>query len=150
MQKNSPTAVLMSHHWKPFSICLMLAALLQLSGYNVFIYYSVIIFDTIAPDIMHPYDPSILSVCVMLLSYIFVLTVSYRLKRRHLLLISMVGMTGLHFILGKGQRKNKLCELARLARDVDCLYIVGTIEILRNQDFWPFWTLSIHPVIQPN
>ena len=110
MQKNSPTAVLMSHHWKPFSICLMLAALLQLSGYNVFIYYSVIIFDTIAPDIMHPYDPSILSVCVMLLSYIFVLTVSYRLKRRHLLLISMVGMTGLHFILGKDQRKSKFCK----------------------------------------
>ena len=101
MQRNSPTAVLMSHHWKPFSICLMLAALLQLSGYNVFIYYSVIIFDTIAPDIMHPYDPSILCVCIMLLSYIFVLTLSYRLKRRHLLLISMLGMTGLHFILGK-------------------------------------------------
>ena len=101
MQRNSPTAVLMSHHWKPFSICLILAALLQLSGYNVFIYYSVIIFDTIAPDIMYPYDPSILVVGVMLLSYVFVLTVSYRLKRRHLLLISMFGMTGLHFILGK-------------------------------------------------
>ena len=110
MHKNSPTAVLMSHHWKPFSICLMLAALLQLSGYNVFIYYSVIIFDTIAPDIMHPYDPSILSVCVMLLSYIFVLTVSDRLKRRHLLLITMVGMTGLHFILGKDQSKSKFCK----------------------------------------
>ena len=122
MQKNSPTAVLMSHHWKPFSICLMLAALLQLSGYNVFIYYSVIIFDTIAPDIMHPYDPSILSVCVMLLSYIFVLTVSYRLKRRHLLLISMVGMTGLHFILGKSQRKIHFANIVSNKNSTACKY----------------------------
>ena len=100
-QRHAPSAVLMSNHWRPFSICLLLAALLQLSGYNVFIYYSVIIFDIIAPDIMHPYDPSILAVCVMFVSYIFVLTVSYRIKRRHLLLISMLGMAGLHFILGK-------------------------------------------------
>ena len=101
MQKNSPTAALLSHHWRPFSLCLTLAALLQLSGYNIFIYYSVIIFDIVSPDVLHPYDPSIIAVFCMLLSYVFVLTVSYRLKRRHLLLISMIGMAGLHFLLGK-------------------------------------------------
>ena len=101
MQRTSPVAILMFHHCKPVCICLMLAALLQLSGYNIFIYYSVIIFDVISPDILHPYDPSIIAVLCMMLSYAFVLTVSYRLKRRHLLLMSMLCMAALHFILGK-------------------------------------------------
>ena len=65
-------------HWRELALCLALVATLQLSGFNVLIYYSVIIFDLAVTDI-EPNVATVVSLICLLASYFVVVCYTFRL-----------------------------------------------------------------------
>ena len=65
-------------HWRELALCLALVATLQLSGFNVLIYYSVIIFDMAGIPWVDPNLAAVASLICLLLSFVVVVFFTFR------------------------------------------------------------------------
>ena len=95
----NPSIMSLKPHWKALALCMILVITLQLSGFNILIYYSVIIFD-MAVTSMDPNLATVISLLCLLSSFAVVILFTFRLKRKPVLIFSMLGMAICQFALG--------------------------------------------------
>ncbi|XP_023346118.1 facilitated trehalose transporter Tret1-2 homolog [Eurytemora carolleeae] len=98
-ERISTTMLLESEILKPFLVCLMMMFFLQMSGFNVIVYYCGIIFKDAGSTIHHNLA-SIIVGSVLLISCFVSLAVVSRLNRKTLLVTSILGMSVCHVGLG--------------------------------------------------
>jgi len=98
-ERISINLLLKSETAKPFLVCLMMMFFLQLSGFNVMVFYCQVIFQVSGSSI----EPSLASIIVggvLLLSCFVSLAVVSKLSRKAMLVGSMLGMSICQFVLG--------------------------------------------------
>merc|ERR1719244_1058984 len=98
-ERNSITLLLDPQVFKPFTICMFMMFFLQMSGFNVMVFYCVTIFQTAGSTI----DPNIASIIVgvvLLVSCFVALGVVSQLGRKIILVLSIFGMSVCHMSLG--------------------------------------------------
>ena len=85
--------------FKPFAICMSMMFFLQMSGFNVMVFYCVTIFEQVGSTI----DPNVASIVVgvvLLVSCFVALGVVSQLGRKVILVLSIFGMSICHMSLG--------------------------------------------------
>jgi len=98
-ERNSITMLLDPQVFKPFAICMFMMFFLQMSGFNVMVFYCVTIFEQVGSTI----DPNIASIIVgvvLLISCFVALGVVSQLGRKVILVLSIFGMSICHVTLG--------------------------------------------------
>jgi len=98
-ERNSITLLLDPQVFKPFTICMFMMFFLQMSGFNVMVFYCVTIFEQVGSTI----DPNIASIIVgvvLLVSCFVALGVVSQLGRKIILVLSIFGMSICHISLG--------------------------------------------------
>jgi len=98
-ERNSITLLLDPQVFKPFAICMSMMFFLQMSGFNVMVFYCVTIFEQVGSTI----DPNIASIIVgvvLLVSCFVALGVVSQLGRKVILVLSIFGMSICHISLG--------------------------------------------------
>ena len=85
--------------FKPFAICMFMMFFLQMSGFNVMVFYCVTIFQT-AGSTIDPNVSSIIVGVVLLVSCFVALGVVSQLGRKVILVLSIFGMSVCHMSLG--------------------------------------------------
>jgi len=98
-ERNSITLLLSPQVFKPFAICMAMMFFLQMSGFNVMVFYCVTIFETSGSTI-NPNLASIIVGVVLLLSCFVALGVVSQLGRKVILVLSIFGMSVCHMSLG--------------------------------------------------
>jgi len=98
-ERNSITLLLSPQVFKPFAICLAMMFFLQMSGFNVMVFYCVTIFQT-AGSTIDPNVSSIIVGVVLLVSCFVALGVVSQLGRKVILVLSIFGMSVCHMSLG--------------------------------------------------
>lgn len=84
---------------KPFLVCMMMMLFLQLSGFNVIVFYCETIFR-VAGSSLNPSIASMVVGAVLLGSCFVSLAVVSKLPRKLMLVVSMLGMAVCQFVLG--------------------------------------------------
>jgi len=98
-ERNSITLLLDPQVFKPFAICMSMMFFLQMSGFNVMVFYCVTIFEKVGSSI----DPNVASIIVgvvLLISCFVALAVVSQLGRKVILVLSIFGMSICHISLG--------------------------------------------------
>lgn len=98
-ERNSITLLLDPQVFKPFAICMSMMFFLQMSGFNVMVFYCVTIFEQVGSTI----DPNVASIVVgvvLLVSCFVALGVVSQLGRKVILVLSIFGMSICHMSLG--------------------------------------------------
>jgi len=98
-ERNSITLLLSPQVFKPFAICMFMMFFLQMSGFNVMVFYCVTIFQT-AGSTIDPNVSSIIVGVVLLVSCFVALGVVSQLGRKVILVLSIFGMSVCHMSLG--------------------------------------------------
>jgi len=98
-ERNSITLLLEPQVFKPFAICMSMMFFLQMSGFNVMVFYCVTIFQTVGSTI-NPNVASIIVGVVLLVSCFVALGVVSQLGRKVILVLSIFGMSICHITLG--------------------------------------------------
>lgn len=110
---------------KPFAICMMMMFFLQMSGFNVMVFYCVTIFQK-SGSVVHPSLASIIVGCVLVLSCFVALGVVSRLNRKVMLVGSILGMAACHATLGASFYFIEALEAERLVNCSNCTQSVLT------------------------
>merc|ERR1711874_210702 len=98
-ERNSITLLLSPQIFKPFAICMAMMFFLQMSGFNVMVFYCATIFQTAGSTI----DPNVASIIVgvvLLISCFVALGVVSQLGRKVILVLSIFGMSVCQMSLG--------------------------------------------------
>ena len=98
-ERQSITMLLEPEIFKPFTISLLMMFFLQMSGFNVMVFYCGYIFQQVGSSI----DPDTASIAVgsvLLLSCFVALLVVSQMNRKLMLILSILGMAAAHLILG--------------------------------------------------
>eukprot|EP00092_Neocalanus_flemingeri_P029051 GFUD01031537.1.p1 GENE.GFUD01031537.1~~GFUD01031537.1.p1 ORF type:complete len:528 (-),score=96.95 GFUD01031537.1:115-1698(-) len=98
-ERNSITLLLDPQVFKPFAICMSMMFFLQMSGFNVMVFYCVTIFESVGSSI-NPNVASIIVGVVLLISCFVALGVVSQLGRKVILVLSIFGMSVCHMTLG--------------------------------------------------
>lgn len=86
-------------HWKPFLVSLVMMFILHFSGFTILIYYTINIFQFARSDI-NPKVAGIIVGITLLVSCILAVLVVAKLKRKVMLVSSILGMAICQFVLG--------------------------------------------------
>ena len=98
-ERQSITMLLEPEIFKPFTISLLMMFFLQMSGFNVMVFYCGYIFKEVGSSI----DPDTASIAVgsvLLLSCFVALLVVSQMNRKLMLILSILGMAAAHLVLG--------------------------------------------------
>jgi len=98
-ERNSITQLLKPEVLKPFAICMTMMFFLQMSGFNVMVFYCGTIFERVGSSI-DSNTASIIVGVVLLLSCFVALAVVSQLGRKVILVLSIFGMSICHITLG--------------------------------------------------
>lgn len=98
-ERQSITMLLEPEIFKPFIISLLMMFFLQMSGFNVMVFYCGTIFEEVGSSI-NTHTASIIVGSVLLLSCFVALAVVSQLGRKVMLVLSILGMAASHFVLG--------------------------------------------------
>ena len=98
-ERQSITMLLEPEILKPFIISLLMMFFLQMSGFNVMVFYCGFIFREVGSTI-DPDTASIVVGSVLLLSCFVALLVVSQMNRKLMLILSILGMAAAHLVLG--------------------------------------------------
>lgn len=93
-------------HWRPFLVALIMMFILNFSGFNVLVYYTINIFQLARSSVNHKVACIIVGV-TLLISCILAVLVVAKLNRRLMLIISIFGMAVSQFIIGWCMSRNE-------------------------------------------